>query len=73
MNGSQTRQGDVVSDVKQRVARILDQLPDDCSLEDVQYRLYVVETIRRRLESADGAGGVSQAEVEKQLKKWLTP
>jgi hypothetical protein len=57
--------------VKQQLQEILDRLPDDCSFEDVYYRLYVVETIRKRAEMADQGDFAPQAEVEQRLSKWL--
>lgn len=62
-----------VSEVKQQVTRMLEQLPDDCTLEDVQYQLYVMETIRHRLELANASGSVPHSEAEAKLEKWLTP
>jgi hypothetical protein len=57
---------------KQQVQKVLEELPDDCTLEDVQYRLYVLEKLRRRVELADhGTDFVSQDEVEERMKKWL--
>jgi hypothetical protein len=56
---------------KQDVERLLDKLPDDCSLEDVQYHLYVLEKVRRGLEDARINGTLSQEEVETRLSKWL--
>jgi predicted transcriptional regulator len=56
---------------KQQVRKILDHLPDDCSAEDVQYHLYVIEKIRRRLESAERGEVVSQTEAEQRLERWL--
>lgn len=56
---------------KQQVREMLDQLPDDCSVEDIQYRLYVIETIRHRLELAQQTEGVSQSEAEARFEKWL--
>ena len=32
---------------KDTVRALLDRLPDDCSLEDVQYHLYVVQAVAR--------------------------
>ena len=32
--------------VKKEVRVLLDKLPDDCTLEDIQYHLYVVEKIQ---------------------------
>lgn len=36
-----------MSTAKEEVKVLLDKLPDDCSLEDVQYHLYVVKKIHR--------------------------
>ena len=38
--------------VKQEVSKLLTRLPDDCSLEDVQYHLYVLQKIERGLKDA---------------------
>ena len=57
---------------KDEVRALLDRLPDDCSLEDVQYHLYVIEKIRRGIERADEEGTISQEEVERKLKKWTS-
>lgn len=54
------------------VAELLRKLPDDCSLEDIQYRLYVLEKVRRGLKIADAQGTVSHAEAEARLGKWVT-
>ena len=42
--------------VKQEVTQMLSKLPEDCTLEDVQYHLYVVEKIQRGLERAEKEG-----------------
>lgn len=59
-----------MSTAKEEVKALLDKLPDDCSLEDVQYHLYVVEKIRRGIERAEKEGTLSQEEVERKLDKW---
>lgn len=56
---------------KAQVREVLDRLPDDCSLEDVQYHLYVAEKLRRRIVQADAGEAVSQREAERRLDKWL--
>jgi hypothetical protein len=57
---------------KQQVQKVVEQLPDDCSVEDVQYELYVLERLRRRVEVADrGDDFVPQSEVEARMQKWL--
>jgi hypothetical protein len=57
---------------KQDVERLLNKLPDDCSVEDVQYHLYVLEKVKHGLEDARANGTLSQEEVEGRLSKWLT-
>jgi len=61
-----------VSTVKNEVQSLLARLPDDCSLEDIQYHLYVVEKVRRGIERAGKEGEVPQREVEERLGKWNT-
>lgn len=46
-----------MSTAKEDVKALLDKLPDDCSLEDAQYHLYVAEKVHRRVERADKEGG----------------
>lgn len=56
---------------KDDVRKLLDKLPEDCSLEDVQYHLYVIEKIKHGLQVAEDQGAISQEEAEIRLKKWL--
>ncbi|RMG35711.1 MAG: hypothetical protein D6720_06560 [Gammaproteobacteria bacterium] len=57
---------------KEEVKELLDKLPDDCSLEDVQYHLYVVEKIRKGIDRAEKEGVAGQEEVERKLGKWTS-
>jgi len=43
----------VMNTAKDEIKALLDKLPDDCSLEDIQYHLYVVEKIHRGIERAE--------------------
>lgn len=61
----------IMSTAKQEVESLLSKLPDDCSLEDIQYHLYVIEKVRN-LEAADSQGTVPHEEVERRFGKWLT-
>jgi len=61
-----------MSTAKEEVKAILDKLPDDCSLEDVQYHLYVIEKIRRGIDRAEKEGVLSQEEVERKLNRWTS-
>ncbi len=61
-----------MSTAKEEVKHLLDKLPDNCSLEDIQYHLYVVEKIRRGIERAEKERTLSQDEVERKLNKWTS-
>jgi len=58
---------------KEEVRAILDKLPDDCSLEDVQYHLYVIEKIKNSIDTAERDGVLSHADVEQRMRKWTSP
>ena len=54
---------------KLEVTRLLNQLPDDCSLEDIQYHLYVLQKISHGLKDAEEGRVYSQEEVEKRMAR----
>ena len=57
---------------KEDVEKLLGKLPENCSLEDIQYHLYVLEKVRNGLEAADTEGAIPQDEAEERLSKWIT-
>src|SRR5262245_16098399 len=61
-----------MSTAKEEVEALLSKLPDDCSIEDIQYHLYVIEKVRKGLDVADSQGAITQEEVERRLGKWIT-
>ncbi len=59
-------------ETKEAVRALLDRLPDDCSMDDVLYHLYVLRAVERG--QADVAAGrtLPHEQVEEELrKKWL--
>ena len=56
---------------KEEVIDLLNQLPDDSTLEEIQYHLYVRQKIQRGLQEVDQGNVKSQEEVDSQMKKWL--
>ena len=61
-----------MSTAKEDVEALLTKLPDDCSFEDIQYHLYVIDKVRHGLEIADTRGTITQEKAEEQLSKWIT-
>jgi len=61
-----------MSNAKEQVESLLNKPPETCSLEDIQYHLYVLDKVRHGLEDAKQQGTLSENEVEKRLSQWLT-
>jgi predicted transcriptional regulator len=57
---------------KEQVEQILQMLPEDASLEDIQYHINVRQRIQQGLEDADAGRVISHAEVQRRLAKGLT-
>ena len=60
------------SEVKTQAINIINSLPDDCSMEDIQYHLYVREKVERGIKSIENGPLYAQEEVEKKVNEWLT-
>ena len=57
---------------KERVQEVLDRLPDDCSLDEVLYNLYVLQTVDRGLADAEAGRTISHEQVADELRqKWV--
>jgi len=57
---------------KEKVREILDKLPDDASLEDVQYHIYVRQKIERGLKDVEEGRVLNTEEVERRMSRWLS-
>ncbi len=56
---------------KQEVEELLRELPDDATLEDIQYHIYVKQKIAQGLADVRAGRVMSQEEVEKRFARWL--
>lgn len=56
---------------KSEVQDILNNMPDECDIEDLHYRLYVLEKIKRGQEAVKNGNTLTQDEVRDRIaKKW---
>ena len=60
-----------MSAVKEIVEEILEQLPDEATLEEVQYRLYVRQKIEQGLADVEAGRVISHDEVKWRSQRWL--
>lgn len=56
---------------KEEVRKILEQIPDNSSFEDIQYHIYVREKIEHGLRDIKKGDLLSHKEVERRMSKWL--
>ncbi|MCP5005842.1 MAG: hypothetical protein GY941_18185 [Planctomycetes bacterium] len=61
-----------MSTIKDKVAELIHHLPEDSTLEDIQYHLYVLEKISKEQQSINDSKGVSNEEAKARLSKWIT-
>jgi predicted transcriptional regulator len=56
---------------KEQIRKMLDELPDQASLEDIQYHIYVRQKIERGLEDVAEGRVVDEDEAERRMARWL--
>jgi predicted transcriptional regulator len=57
--------------LKDDVKQMIDKLPDDCSMEDIQYTLYVKSKIQKGQKDIEEGNFISHDEVKKRMDKWF--
>jgi predicted transcriptional regulator len=57
---------------KEEVIQLIRQLPDDTTLEEIQYHLYVQQKVRRGMRDVEEGRVYSQEEVEKRMQGWVS-
>jgi predicted transcriptional regulator len=58
---------------KDEIREILDQLPDDVTLDDIQYHIYVRQKIDRGLVDVAQGRLLTEEELDRRMSRWLEP
>jgi len=59
-------------EAKQAVRELLEKLPDDCTIEDVLYHLYVLQRLSEGVAEADAGNLIPHEQVQEELRRrWL--
>ena len=56
---------------KEEVRDLLEKLPDNASLNDIQYHIYVRQKIQKGLDAERQGAVISQQEAERRMARWL--
>ena len=60
-----------MAQVREQVIELIKSLPEDATLADIHYHLYVREKVEHGLKAIDEGRFVSQEEAEKRVEGWL--
>ncbi len=58
--------------IKEQVIQMIQELPEDITVDDVMAELYFRLQVDAGLKELDEGKGISHEEVEKRMGKWLT-
>ena len=57
--------------VKEKVLEAIAKMPDDSSLDDIGYKLYVLESVQKGLDELDRGDYLSHDQAREQLGRWV--
>ncbi len=58
--------------LKDEVRALIDRLPDDCTIEDMQYHLFVLDQIRNARDSLRRGEGIPHDEVKRRMAERIS-
>lgn len=61
-----------MADIKQKVIRLIQSLPDDVTVNDIMAELYFKLQVDAGLKELDEGKGIPHEEIEKRMSRWLT-
>ena len=56
--------------VKQEALSTIGKLPEDVDMDEIMYRLYVIDKIRKGQQAIEDGQTLSHEEMKKEIEKW---
>jgi hypothetical protein len=56
--------------VKQDALKTIDQLPDDADMDEIMYRLYVLDKIRKGQEAVEQSKTLTSEKLKREIDEW---
>lgn len=56
--------------LKQELLKAISKLPDNSDIDDIMYRLYVLDKVRKGHEAALRGDTISLEDLKNEIKKW---
>ncbi|MFO1508280.1 MAG: hypothetical protein U1F31_00720 [Steroidobacteraceae bacterium] len=60
----------IATTAKQEALDAIARLPDSADMDEIMYRLYVLENIRRGQQDADNGSSISLQELRQEMQAW---
>lgn len=60
-----------MSNIKEEAIKLIKQMSDECSLEDIMYELYFKQKVEKGLKELDEDRVLEHDSAKKRLGKWL--
>ena len=55
---------------KQEALNIIDRMPDDSDMDEIMYRLYVLDKIRKGQQAVEQGKTITSEELQRQIDSW---
>ena len=55
---------------KQDAIEVIEQLPDNVPMDEIVYRLYVLNKVRQGMQNVEAGRGISSDELAHQIEQW---
>ena len=59
-----------MSSLKESVINLIKNMPDNCTVEDIQYELYVKQKIEKGLQDVEQGNLITEEEMDKEINSW---
>ncbi len=56
--------------LKQEALESLQSLPDDADIDEIMYRLYVIDKLRKSREAIERGEVISQEDLKREIEQW---
>lgn len=56
--------------IRERVLRLVEEMPSDVTWEDVMERIYLLQKVERGRQQIAAGQGISHAEAKQRMKRW---
>ena len=56
--------------LKQEALNVISKMPETADIDDIMYRLYVIDKVRKGREAAQNGQFISIEELEKEIQAW---